>query len=108
VIQARIISIRHRSDGFFTVSFRLAEMQYIRLQQSSKQMSTLLIDVDLEQEKVLETLLTYMEISCQKLPSPAWDDLPDTTRERVDKGLADAEKERYSPAKTVLDYLNAL
>ncbi len=71
-------------------------------------MSTLLIDVDPEQEKVLETLLTYMEISYQKLPSPAWDDLPDTTQERVDKGLADAEKERYSPAKTVLDYLNAL
>ena len=63
-------------------------------------MSTLVLTVDDEQEKVLETLFQYMAVSFQKV-SPAddfWDSLSPHAQERIQRGLADAEAGRYSSA----------
>lgn len=71
-------------------------------------MSTLLVEVNSEQEKVLETLLNYMEISFQKLPLPGWDELSVSAQERINRGLADTQAGRYTAAQTVLNQLNDL
>lgn len=70
-------------------------------------MSTLVLDVNQEQEKVLETLLQYMNISFQKVSSNEdfWNSLSVQAKARIEKGLADAKAGRYSPAK---DYLKQL
>lgn len=70
-------------------------------------MSTLVLEVNQEQEKVLESLLQYMKISFQKIPTNAdfRDSLSPYTKERVEKGLADAEAGNYTPAQ---DYLKQL
>lgn len=73
-------------------------------------MSTLIVDVNQEQEKVLETLLTYMGASFQKVEASAdfWDQLSPATRQRIDNGLADAHAGDYTSAAVVLNQLAGL
>jgi len=70
-------------------------------------MSTLVLEVTQEQEKALELLLHYMKISFQKVSADTdfWESLSPYTKERIEKGLADAEAGNYTPAK---DYLKQL
>jgi hypothetical protein len=70
-------------------------------------MSTLVITVNPEQEKVLESLLQYMNVSFQKV-SPTddfWELLSPYAQERIQQGLTDATAGRYSPAHPFLDQL---
>ena len=73
-------------------------------------MSTLIVEVDPEQEKVLETLLAYMDVSYQKVAetNDFWDELTPVQQQHIQDGLADAEAGHYSPAKTILAELNNL
>jgi DNA-binding NtrC family response regulator len=73
-------------------------------------MSTLIVDVDQEQEKVLETLLTYMGASFQKVETSDdfWNHLSPTTRQHIEKGLSDAKAGRYTSATEVMNQLAAL
>ena len=73
-------------------------------------MSTLIVEVNDEQEKVLETLLAYMDVSYQKVAATNdfWDTLTPVEQKRIQNGMADAVEGRYSPAKVVLDQLNEL
>ncbi|MFD2520833.1 hypothetical protein [Emticicia soli] len=70
-------------------------------------MSTLVLDVNQEQEKVLEGLLRYMNISFQKVTSTEdfWDTLSPATKKSIEQGLADVDAGRYSSAKSVIDKL---
>ncbi len=70
-------------------------------------MSTLIVDVDQEQEKVLETLLAYMGASYQKVESSAdfWNQLSPAMRQRIDNGLSDAHAGRYTSAAVILNQL---
>ncbi|RDB05453.1 hypothetical protein [Runella aurantiaca] len=70
-------------------------------------MSTLVLEVNQEQEKVLESLLQYMKISFQKVQTNTdfWDSLSPHVKERIAKGLVDAEVGNYTPAQ---DYLKQL
>ena len=70
-------------------------------------MSTLVLDVNQEQEKILEGLLQYMNISFQKItPSEDfWDSLSDATKLRINKGLKDVETSKYTSAKSVIEQL---
>lgn len=68
-------------------------------------MSTLLLEVDAEQEKALEKLLQYMNIHFQKLPptDDFWDSLSPGAKARIEQGKADAEAGRYMPARQVIE-----
>lgn len=70
-------------------------------------MSTLVLDVNQEQEKVLEGLLQYMNISFQKVNTSEdfWDSLSPSVKKRIEQGLADVDAGRYSPAKSVIERL---
>ncbi|MBB3836726.1 putative Rossmann-fold nucleotide-binding protein [Runella defluvii] len=70
-------------------------------------MSTLVVEVNQEQEKVLESLLQYMKISFQKVPDNPdfWDSLPNYLKERIERGMSDAKEGNYIPAQ---DYLKQL
>ena len=70
-------------------------------------MSTLLLEIDSEQEKALESLLSYMKISFQKISSDTdfWDSLSPHTKERIQKGMADAETGNFTNAKAFLSQL---
>ncbi len=72
-------------------------------------MSTLVLDVNKEQEQILEGLLQYMNISFQKIaPSEDfWDSLSSSTKTRIEKGLSDVEKGKYSSAKSVISEMLA-
>lgn len=63
-------------------------------------MSTLVLEVNQEQEKVLETLLSYMNISFQRVSTESdfWESLSPQVKAKIKQGLADAESNRYSPA----------
>ncbi len=73
-------------------------------------MSTLVLTVDAAQEKVLETLLNYMDVRFEKVSSTDdfWDALSPDAQQRIQKGLADAEAGRYSSAHSFLDQLKGL
>ena len=67
-------------------------------------MLTLVLSVDPEQEKVLESLLQYVNVSFQKVP-PTDDfrgSLSPHAQERIQQGLSDAAAGRYSPAHPFL------
>lgn len=70
-------------------------------------MSTLVLDVNKEQEQILEGLLKYMNISFQKVNSTEdfWDSLSDKTKNRIEQGLADVKEGRFSPAKSVIEQM---
>jgi len=70
-------------------------------------MSTLVLTVNTEQEKVLESLLEYMNVSFEKVVSTDdfWDTLSPYAQERIQQGLADAEAGRYSSAQLFLNSL---
>lgn len=70
-------------------------------------MSTLVLTVNSEQEKVLESLLQYMNVSFQKITptDDFWDSLSPYAQDRIQRGLADAAAGRYSPAHPFLDQL---
>lgn len=70
-------------------------------------MSMLILEVNTEQEKVLGGLLKYMDISFEKVKPKGdfWDSLAPKTQEKIQKGLADADAGRFSPAKSVIDNL---
>lgn len=70
-------------------------------------MSTLVLTVDAAQEKVLETLLNYMDVRFEKVSSTDdfWDDLSSNAQQRIQQGLADAEAGSYSSARSFLDQL---
>ena len=70
-------------------------------------MSTLILEVDNEQEKVLESLLKYMDITFEKVKpkDDFWDTISPYTKERIQKGLDDAKAGKYSSAKTVISKL---
>jgi hypothetical protein len=67
-------------------------------------MSQLVIEVNQEQEKVIATLLQYMNVPYQRI-SPSddfWDGLSLQAKERIIQGLADVDLGRYTTAKTYL------
>ncbi|TAE26666.1 MAG: hypothetical protein EAZ91_17385 [Cytophagales bacterium] len=70
-------------------------------------MSTLVLNVNEEQEKVLETLLQYMNVSFERVSSSDdfWDSLTLYEKERIQRGLTDAQEGRYSPAQSFLNDL---
>jgi len=70
-------------------------------------MSILVLTVNTEQEKVLESLLEYMNVSFEKVVSTDdfWDTLSPYAQERIQQGLADAEAGHYSSARLFLDSL---
>ena len=71
-------------------------------------MSTLIVEVDAEQERVLETLLAYMDVAYQKVTATNdfWNELTPIQQQHIQDGMADAKAGRYSPAKTILAELN--
>ena len=70
-------------------------------------MSTLILNVNSEQEKILEGLLNYMEVPFQKVSNSDdfWLQLSVGVKERIEKGLRDVDNERLSSAKTYLGNL---
>ena len=70
-------------------------------------MSALLLEIDNEQEKALESLLSYMKISFHKISSDTdfWESLSATTKERIQKGMVDAETGNFTNAKAFLSQL---
>lgn len=71
-------------------------------------MSTLLLEVNTEQEEALKKLLQYMNITFQKVGSTDvdfWESLSPTVQNRIGRGLADAEAGRYVSAQSVIDQL---
>lgn len=70
-------------------------------------MSTLLVEVDSEQEEVLEKLLDYMNIHFRKVSSDNdfLDSLSPSAKARIEQGKADAEAGRYVPAQQVIEQL---
>jgi len=75
--------------------------------QNSFNMSTMILDVDPEQEKALEGLLSCMDISFQTITpkNDFWDELSEHTKNRIQKGLDDAQAGRYSSLKSVVEKL---
>jgi hypothetical protein len=69
--------------------------------------STMVLDVSPEQEKALEGLLKYMDVSYQTINPKGdfWNELSHHTKERVEKGLNDVETEKYSSFQTVIKEL---
>ena len=67
-------------------------------------MSTLLLEVDEQQEEVLKKLLDYMNIHFQKVSSDEdfLDKLSPAVRARIEQGKVDAEAGRYEPASQVI------
>lgn len=72
-------------------------------------MSTLILEVNSEQEKVLEGLLKYMDISFEKVKPKGdfCDSISPNVKERIQKGLDDADAGRYSSAKDFIGKLIA-
>ncbi|MER0442111.1 hypothetical protein [Emticicia sp. W12TSBA100-4] len=72
-------------------------------------MSTLILEVNSEQEKVLEGLLKYMDISFEKVKPKGdfWDSISPNVKERIQKGLDDADAGRYSSANDFIGKLIA-
>lgn len=72
-------------------------------------MSTLVLDVNKEQEQILEGLLRYMNISFQKVNSTDdfWDSLSEKAKNRIEQGLSDVKEGRFSPAKSVIEQMLA-
>lgn len=70
-------------------------------------MSTLVLNVNPEQEKVLESLLQYMNVKFEKVSSSDdfWESLSPHAQERIQRGLADAEAGRYAPVQAFLEKL---
>ncbi len=72
-------------------------------------MSTLVLEVNQEQEKVLETLLAYMNISFQRVSTTPdfWDSLSPQVKSKIEQGLSDAELGKYSSASDFMQQLLA-
>ncbi len=72
-------------------------------------MSTLVLNVNIEQEQILEGLLRYMNISFQKVSSSDdfWDSLSEKTKDRIEQGRLDANEGRFAPAKSVIEQILA-
>lgn len=72
-------------------------------------MSTLVLDVNKEQEQILEGLLKYMNISFQKVTSTEdfWDSLSEKTKNRIEQGISDVQEGRFSSAKSVMEQMLA-
>lgn len=72
-------------------------------------MSTLILEVNSEQEKVLESLLKYVDISFEKVKPKGdfWDSISPNVKERIQKGLDDADAGRYSSANDFIGKLIA-
>lgn len=72
-------------------------------------MSTLILEVNSEQEKVLESLLKYMDISFEKVKPKGdfWDSISPNIKEGIQKGLDDADAGRYSSANDFIGKLIA-
>jgi hypothetical protein len=70
-------------------------------------MSTMILEVNNEQEKILEGLLKYMEVSFQKVSfkDDFWLKLSPDAKNRIEKGLLDTENGKYSSAKSFLENL---
>lgn len=70
-------------------------------------MSTLILEVNTEQERILEGLLKYMEVSFQKVNNKDdfWLKLSPEVKNRIEKGLEDSNKGNYSSAKTFIENL---
>jgi RNAse (barnase) inhibitor barstar len=70
-------------------------------------MSTLIFDVNLEQEKEIELLLSKMNISFQKIDQEKdfWDDLTTEVKQRINLGLKDVEEGKFSDAKEFIQTL---
>ena len=67
----------------------------------------MILEVNTEQERILEGLLKYMEVSFQKvnLKDDFWLKLSPEAKGRIEKGLEDTEKGKYSSAKSYLESL---
>lgn len=72
-------------------------------------MSTLVLDVNIEQEQILEGLFNYMNIPFQKVNSNEdfWDSLSEKTKNRIEQGLSDVKKGHFAPAKLVIEQMLA-
>lgn len=70
-------------------------------------MSTMILEVNTEQEQILEGLLRYMEVSFQKVNSKEdfWLELSPEAKDRIQKGLLNTENGEYSSAKSFLENL---
>lgn len=70
-------------------------------------MSTLLLEIDNEQEKALESLLNYMKISFHKISTDVdfWDTLSPHTKSRIQQGIIDSETGNFTSAKVFLNQL---
>jgi trehalose-6-phosphate synthase len=70
-------------------------------------MSTMILDVNNEQEQILDGLLKYMDVSFQKINNRAdfWLKLSEETKSRIQKGLLNTDKGEYSSAKCFLENL---
>lgn len=68
-------------------------------------MSTLLLEVDEQQEEALKKLLDYMNIHFQKVSSDEdfLDKLSPAAKARIELGKADADAGRYVPASEVIE-----
>lgn len=74
---------------------------FLCLKGKRKTMSTLLLEINSEQEKALESSLSYMKISFHKISSDTdfWDSLSIPTKERIQKGMIDAETGNFTNVK---------
>jgi CTP:phosphocholine cytidylyltransferase-like protein len=70
-------------------------------------MSTLILDVNKEQELEIEILLSKLNISYQKInqENDFWDDLPTSTIEKINIGLKEAADGKFSDAKEFIKTL---
>ncbi len=94
--------------GLLLVRPKFVIFLYCYAQKDKKAMSTLLLEVNTEQEEVLKTLLRYMNITFQKVESTDvdfWESLSPAVQNRIELGLADAESGRYVPAQSIIDQL---
>ncbi len=70
-------------------------------------MSTMILEVNNEQEQILEGLLKYMDVSFQKVNNKEdfWLKLSEEAKGRIQKGLLNTDKGEYSSAKSFLENL---
>ncbi len=70
-------------------------------------MSTMILEVNNEQEQILEGLLKYMDVSFQKVNNKEdfWLKLSEEAKGRIQKGLLNTDEGEYSSAKSFLENL---
>lgn len=68
-------------------------------------MTTLVLEVDNEQKKMLKSMLKYLKVKFHEVSNDTdfWDSLSEKDKNLIEEGLADVETGRVKPMQEVLD-----